>query len=98
MLNPLRASDAYIRVSKLTITGSDNGLLPGCHQALFWTNAGILLIGPLGTNFNVMIFIQENAFEIVVWKLADILSWPQYVKLMMNQSNEGIYVTNLGSL
>ena len=24
----------------------------GQHQAIIWTNAGILLIGPLGTNFN----------------------------------------------
>ena len=24
-----------------TITGSDNGLLPGRHQAIIWTNAGI---------------------------------------------------------
>ena len=39
-------------VSKLTIIGSDNGLLPGRHQAIIWTNAGILLIRTLGTNFS----------------------------------------------
>ena len=27
--------------SKLTIIGSDNGLAPGQHQAIIWTNAGI---------------------------------------------------------
>ena len=43
---------AYICVNKLTIIGSDNGLLPGGSQAIIWTNAGILLIGPLGTNFS----------------------------------------------
>ena len=32
--------------------GLDNGLPPGWHQAIIWTNAGILLIGPLGTNFS----------------------------------------------
>ena len=42
----------HICVSKLTIIGSDNGLSPGRRQALIWTNAGILLIEPLGTNFN----------------------------------------------
>ena len=42
----------HICVSKLTITGSDNGFSPGRRQAIIWTNAGILLIGPLGTNFN----------------------------------------------
>ena len=34
---------------------SDNGLSPGRHQAIIWTNAGILLIGPLGTNFSEML-------------------------------------------
>ena len=35
----------YICVSKQTTIGSDNGLSPGRHQAIIWTNAGILLIG-----------------------------------------------------
>ena len=38
-------------VSKLTPIASDNGLVPGRCQATLSTNAGILLIGPLGTNF-----------------------------------------------
>ena len=42
----------HICVSDLTIIGSDNGLSPGRHQAIIWTSAGILLIGPLGTNFS----------------------------------------------
>ena len=42
----------HICVSKLTIIDSDNGLSPGRRQAIIWTNAGILLIGPLGTNFS----------------------------------------------
>ena len=42
----------HICVSKLTIIGSDNGLSPGRRQAIIWTNAGILLIWPLVTNFN----------------------------------------------
>ena len=42
----------HICVSKLTIIGSDNGLSPDRHQAIIWTNAGLLLIGPLGTNFS----------------------------------------------
>ena len=35
----------HICVSKLITIGSDNGLLPGRHQAIIWTNAWILLIG-----------------------------------------------------
>ena len=42
----------HICVSKLTIIGSDNDLPPGRCQAIIWTNAGILLIGTLGTNFS----------------------------------------------
>ena len=48
----------HICSSELTIIGSDNGLSPGRRQAIIWTNAGISLIGPLGTNFN------ENSIEI----------------------------------
>ena len=47
-----RGRVTYICVSKLIIIGSDNGLSPRRRQAIIWTNAGILLIGPLGTNFN----------------------------------------------
>ena len=42
----------HICVSKQTNIGSDNGLSPGRRLAIIWTNAGILLIGPLGTNFS----------------------------------------------
>ena len=38
--------------STLTIISSDNGLLPDQHQAIIWTNDGILWIRPLGTNFS----------------------------------------------
>ena len=78
----------HICVGKLTIIASDNGLSPGQHQAIIWTNAGILLIGPLGTKLNEIliqirnsyIFIQENALENVVCEVASILSRPQCVK------------------
>ena len=42
----------HIRVSNLAIIGSYNGLSPDRCQAIIWTNAGILLIGPVGTNFS----------------------------------------------
>ena len=42
----------HICVGNQTIIGSENGLSPGRHQANIWTNAGILLIGPLGTNLS----------------------------------------------
>ena len=72
----------HICVGYLAIMGSDNGLSPGRRQAIIWTNAGILLIGPLGTNFseiyqNSYVIIQENVFENIVWKMAAMLSRPQ---------------------
>ena len=53
-----------ICVGNLTIFGSDNGLSPGRCQAIFWTNAGLLIIGPLGlgTNFSE-ILIEIRAFS-----------------------------------
>ena len=59
----------HMCVGNLTNIGSDNGLLPGRPQAIIWTNAAILFIGPLGTklqwnfNSNSYIFIQENPFK-----------------------------------
>ena len=52
----------HIYVSKLTVIGSDNGLSPSRRQAIIWTNAGILLIRPPGTNFNE-IFIEIHIFS-----------------------------------
>ena len=52
----------HICVSNLTITGSDNSLSPGRRQAIIWTNAEILLIGPLGTDFSEM-WIAIEAFS-----------------------------------
>ena len=54
----------HISFGKLTINGSDKGLPPGRHQAIIWTNAGILLMGPLGTNFSeILIAIQMFSFN-----------------------------------
>ena len=36
----------HICVGNQTITGSDNGLSPDRRQAIIWTNARMLLIGP----------------------------------------------------
>ena len=40
--------DTHKCFNKLTIIGSDYGLLSGWCQAIIWTNAGILLIRTLG--------------------------------------------------
>ena len=61
----------HICVSKQTIIGSDNGLSPGQRQAIIWTNAGILLIGTLGTNFSeILIEIRIFSFKKMGLKLS----------------------------
>ena len=50
----------HICVNKLTIIGSDNGLSPGRRQAIIWTNAGILLIGPFS---EILIEIPTFSFK-----------------------------------
>ena len=53
-----------ICVGNLTIIGPDNGLSPGRRQAIIWTNAGILLIGPWGTNLSeILIKIHTFSFK-----------------------------------
>ena len=51
ILNSLRPNDVYMR-RIITTIGSYNGLSPGRHQNINWTNARTWLIGPLGTNFS----------------------------------------------
>ena len=49
--------------------------------AVLWTNASLLLLEPIWTNFNEIVpeihtfFIQENAAENVVCKM--VASWPR---------------------
>ena len=63
----------HICVGNLTIIGSDNGLSPGRRQAIIWTSVGILLIGPLGTNFSEIPFclglnvLISTAVEVMAW-------------------------------
>ena len=70
-LNSLRQSDAYICVSKLSIIGSDNGLLASRRQAIIWINDGILLIWPLGTNFNEILIKIHFHPRKCIWKRKD---------------------------
>ena len=72
----------YICVGNLTIVGSDNGLLPGRRQAIIWTNAAILLIGPLRTNFNeILIKIHTFSFKKIDLKMLSGKWQPFYLGL-----------------
>ena len=61
----------HIRVSWLIIIGSDDGLSPGRRQAIIWTKAGILLIGPLATIFSeILIEIYIFSFNKMYLKMS----------------------------
>ena len=84
----------HICVGNLTIIGPDNGLSPGRRQAIIWTNAGILLIGPWGTNFSeILIDIHTFSFKKIHLKMAsakwrpfclglNVLTWTAYPPLV----------------
>ena len=77
----------YICVGNLTIIGSDNGLSPGRRQAFTWSNVGILLIGPLGTNFSGMLFeIHTFSFKKIHLKVSS-GKWRPFC-LGLNVSNQ----------
>ena len=71
----------YICFGKLTIIGSDNGLVPGWNQ--WWNLVNWTLRNKFQWNLkqNSYIFIQETAFETVICEMAFILSRPQCVKV-----------------
>ena len=61
----------HICIGNLTIIGPDIGLSPGRRQAIIWTNAWILLIGPWGTNISeILICIQTFSFKEMHLKMA----------------------------
>ena len=61
----------HICITKLTIIGSNNGLSPTRHQAIIWTNDGILLIWPIGTNFSEMLIrIHTFSFKKMHFKMS----------------------------
>ena len=84
----------HICVGKLTIIGSDNGLAPGRHQAIIWTNAGIVLIGPLRTNFNeILIEIHTFSFKKMHLKMSSGKWQPSWLGL--NVLIESIKTTSM---
>ena len=75
----------YESVNRVSI-GSDNDLSPIRRQAIIYTNAGLLLIGTLGTDFSeilikVRIFlIHENLSKTIVCEMVAIWSCGRWVK------------------
>ena len=85
----------HICVCKLTIIGSDNGLSPGQRQAIIWTNAGILLIGPLGTNFSeISVKVHIFSFMKVHLKMSSVKWQPSCLGLNVLRRQDD-YMTSL---
>ena len=76
----------HICVSNITIIGSDNSLSPDRRQAIILTNAGILLIGPLGTNSSeILIEIQTFSFKKMRLKMSSVKWRPFCLGLNVNK-------------
>ena len=70
-LNSLCDRAMNLCAGKLTNIGSYNGLWHERCLAIIWTSAGILLIGPLGTNFNeILIGIQTFSLNKIQVKIS----------------------------
>ena len=82
-----------ICVSKLTIIDSDNGLSPGRRQTIIWTNVGIWLIGPLGTNFSeILIEIYTFSFTKMHLKMSSEKRRPSCLGLNVLKYNHIMWV------
>ena len=81
----------HIRVRELNIVGLDNGLSSGRRQAIIWTNAGILLSGPLATNFSeILIAIYIFSLKKIYMEMSSGNWWPFRLGLnvLINHMNE----------
>ena len=85
----------HICVNKQTIIGSDNGLLPGRRQAIICTNAGILLIGTLRTNFSEILHIHTFSFNNKHLKMSSAKWWAFCLSLNVLKGYQGIYIKPL---
>ena len=86
LINPISPwCRIYAWVNRVSI-GSDNGVLLIRRKAIFWTNSGLLSIGPLGTKLCEILIKKQNFWltkmhsNISSAKMATILSKGRWVK------------------
>ena len=81
IVNSLRPK-THIYVGNLTIIGSDNSLSPPRRQAIIWTNARILIIGPFGSNLSgFVVGIEAFSFKKMHLKMPYAKWRPSYLGL-----------------
>ena len=82
----------HICVSRLTIISSDNCLSPVRRQAIIWTNADILVIGPLEINFSeILIEIYTFPFRKMHLKTSS-GKWRPFVSALMYNQYHTFYI------
>ena len=83
--------NSYASVNYANI-GADIGLSPVRHQAIIWTNARLLLIEPLGTNFSdVLIEIHTFSFKKMRLKMSSEKRRPSFLGLNVLKFGGFIY-------
>ena len=86
----------HLCISKLTITGLDNGLSPGRRQAIIWTNAGILLFRPLETKFSeILIEIRTFSFKKMHLKMSSAKWQPFCLSLHVLIKSSGVHLRTI---
>ena len=74
-------------VANLNIIGLDNGLSAGRRQAIIWTNAGILLIGPLRKQISELsIKLHTFSFKKIHVKMSS-AKWQPFCPSFINQGS-----------
>ena len=72
----------HICVNKIITIGSDNGLSPVWRQTIIWTNAGLLSIRTLTTNFSeILIKIRTFSLTKIHLNMSSSKSLPFYLSL-----------------
>ena len=79
----------HIYVSKIIITGWDNGLSTDRRQTIIRTHAGIMLIGLLGINFNVILIGIHTFSYKKVHLIMSSAKWTLF-RLGLNELTAGI--------
>ena len=85
----------HICVGKLTNIGSDNGVSPGRRQAIIWTNARIVLFGPLGANISeFLVVIHTFSFNKMHLKMSS-AKWRPNKNYLYGRLSSGHFLASI---
>ena len=88
----------HICIGKLISIGLDDGLSPDRRQAIIWTNAGLLSIGPFWTYFSEnLIKIQQFSLKIMHVKMSSVKWRPSCLVLNVLSRQQQNYCVQVSS-